>query len=268
MLCFQSDRRRAQGLPAALPDRAIVRRTAPIRVTCSCFFLWAACAAWCQVRPSADLLRGLQPDGLNSAEVQQQERTRNSLPDAPSSMQSPQVALTFSTAVDEARPPLTVGASLLREAELRYFTPGSQPGRLTARYQVAFIRDEPSLFPGKYLHRSVLELRPHYHPSTSDSFVGRASYAASRIFVTHDGSGKERLNTTYFLGLLASVAAHSASNRNSRRTTLARVNSFGSTVGSDAGISVFHEFGPGLRQIVKGHTPKFVSSVEDRFSGK
>ncbi len=246
-----------------------MRRTAPIRVTCSCFFLWAACAAWCQVRPSAALLRGLQPDGLNSAEVQQQqERTRNSLPDAPSSVQPSPVALTFNTVVNEAGPPLTVGASPLREAELRYFTPRSQPGHLTARYRLAFIRDEPGLFFGKYLHRSVLELRPHYHPSTSDSFVGRASYAASRIFVTHDGSGKERLNTTYFLGLLASVAAHSASNRNSRRSTLATFNSFGSTVGSDAGISVFQEFGPGLRQIVKGHTPKFVSRVEDRFSGK
>ena len=41
-------------------------------------------------------------------------------------------------------------------------------------------------------------------------------------------------------------------------------NDFGSTIGSDAGMNVFHEFGPGLRQMVKGFTPKFVSRIEER----
>jgi len=43
-------------------------------------------------------------------------------------------------------------------------------------------------------------------------------------------------------------------------------NDFGSTIGSDAGMKVFHEFGPGIRQMMKGLTPKFVSKIEERIN--
>ncbi len=38
-------------------------------------------------------------------------------------------------------------------------------------------------------------------------------------------------------------------------------NEFGSTIGSDARSNVFHEIGPGIWQMVKGFTPKFVSGI-------
>jgi len=98
--------------------------------------------------------------------------------------------------------------------------------------------------------------------------MGRATYAASRVFVTRDSSGKGTLNTRYFLGVLASVALHSANRPNRMQSTSATFNDFGSTVGGDAGMNVFHEFGPGIRQIVKGHTPNFVSRLEERFNRK
>jgi len=31
-------------------------------------------------------------------------------------------------------------------------------------------------------------------------------------------------------------------------------------------MNVFHEFGPGIRQMVKGLTPKFVSRIEERIT--
>jgi hypothetical protein len=37
-------------------------------------------------------------------------------------------------------------------------------------------------------------------------------------------------------------------------------------MGSDAGMNVFHEFGPGIRQMLQGHTPKFVSRIEARIT--
>ena len=43
------------------------------------------------------------------------------------------------------------------------------------------------------------------------------------------------------------------------QSALAPFNDFGSTVGEDAGMNVFHEFGPGIQQIMKAHTPKFVA---------
>ncbi len=225
----------------------MVKRTAPIRVVS--LILLAACGALGQKRPSADLLQGLQFEGSNSPEVQRPEMgTWRSLPDAPSVIQPPRRAERFPTFVNETGSPLTLGAvgvstGVIRRTILGHVTPGSQP-RLTALYQQ--------------------NLR--YHPSTSSSFMGRATYAASRIFITRDGFGKGRLNTSYFLGVLTSVASDTAYRPSWARSTSATFNNFGSTIGSDVGMNAFHEFGPGIRQMLQDHTPKFVSRIETRIT--
>jgi hypothetical protein len=240
-----------------------VKRTAPIRVVPFCFFLFAVCGAWCQKPPSTELLRGLQFDGLNSSEVQHQEvRTwKSSFPDAPSSMLPAPQELRLHEFVGA----IGVNADAMRATEPGQITRGHQPG-LPSPYQKVFIQEESSPFLTKYLYSPLLEREARYHASTSDSLMGRATFAASRVFVTHDSSGKGRLNTRYFLGVLASVVLHSANRPNRMQSTSATFNNFGSTVGSDAGMNVFHEFGPGIQQIVKAHTPKFVSRIEERFS--
>jgi hypothetical protein len=244
----------------------MVKRSAPILVIS--FFLLAACGALCQSeRPSVDLLQG---DGSNSPEVQRQEmHTWQSLPDAPS-LQPPARAEKVHRFVDEARLPLTLGAfgikaNVIRETELRRVTPGPQPS-LTAPYKAVFTQKESSTFFGKYLYPPLLKQNLGYHPSTNGSFVGRATYAASRIFFTRDDSGKGRLNTSYFVGVLTSAAIQTAYRPYWARSSSETFNNFGSTIGSDAGMNVFHEFGPGIRHIVKGHTPKFVSRIEERIA--
>jgi hypothetical protein len=268
-VCFQPNRRAA--LLAALQNRVMVKRTAPIRVLS--FLLLVACGALCQSEPaSADLLQGLHFEGSTSLslEAQRQEmRTWRSLPDAPS-FQPPTQAEKFQAFVDEARSPLILGAvgvnaGVMRETELEHFTPGPQPS-FTTLYKVALIQKESSAFFGKYLYPSLLKQDPRYYPSTSDSFMGRATYAASRIFITRDDSGKRRLNTSYFLGVLTSVAIATAYRPYWAGSTSAALNNFGTTIGSDAGINVLHEFGPGIRQMVNAHTPKFVSRIEERLT--
>ena len=247
----------------------MVKRTAPIRVIS--FLLAAACGALCQSEPpSPVLLQGLHFDGSKSSEIHIQEmQTWRSLPDAPS-VQPLTQAEKFRTFVDEARSPLTLGAvgvnaGVMRETELEHFTPGPQPS-FAALYRVALIQKESSAFFGKYLYPSLLKQDPRYYPSTSASFMGRASYAASRIFITRDDSGKKRLNTSYFLGVLTSVAIATAYRPYWARSTSATFNNFGTTIGSDAGINILHEFGPGIRQMVKAHTPKFVFRIEERIT--
>ena len=66
--------------------------------------------------------------------------------------------------------------------------------------------------------------------------------------------------------MLTSVAIHTAYRPYRTRSTSDTFNNFGSTMGSDAGMNVFHEFGPGIRHMVKGLTPKFVSRIEERIS--
>jgi hypothetical protein len=128
------------------------------------------------------------------------------------------------------------------------------------RYEAVFTQKNSTTFLDKYLYPS-LEHNVRYRPSTSGSFMGRASDAASRIFITRDESGKGRLNTSYFLGALTSVAVSTAYRPYWTRSTSATVNNFGSTMGSDAGLNLYNEFRPGILQMVKGYTPKFVSRI-------
>jgi hypothetical protein len=118
----------------------------------------------------------------------------------------------------------------------------------------------------KYLYPALLKRNINYHPSSSDSLVGRAMYAASRIFVTRDESGRGRVNTSYFVAVMSSAAIHMANRPYYRRSASAPFSDFGSTVGNDAGMNLLHEFRPGLEQLMKNHAPRFVTKIEERVS--
>ena len=246
----------------------MVKRIARIRVIS--FVLLAPCVGFSQSgHLPADLVQELQLDGLNSPAVQRQEmHTWRSLPDAPS-VHPGTGAEKFQTFVDEARSPLILGAvginaGLMRETELGVI-PRPQPD-LIDLYKVVLIQKESSAFFGKYLYPSLLKQDPRYYPSTSRSFLGRATYAASRILITRNDSGERRLNTSYFLGVLTSVAIATAYRPYWARSPSTTFKAFGSTIGSDAGVNLLHEFGPGIRQMVKSRTPKFVSRIEERIT--
>jgi hypothetical protein len=241
----------------------MVKRIAPMRVIS--FLLLVAGGALCQSEhPSADLL---QQDGSNAPETRHQEmRTWSSLPDSPSAVRPAKPAEKFQSFIGEARSPLTMDAVVInsrvrRGTELSDITLGLRPS-FAIPYKAVFTQETSTnnLYPSSGKHNLL------YHPSTSSSFMGRATYAASRIFVTRDDFGKKRLNTSYFLAVLCSIANHSASRPYWARSSSAPFNDFGSTIGNDAGINLFHEFGPGIRQMVKGHAPKLVLRIEERIT--
>jgi hypothetical protein len=268
VLCFQLNHRGAQEFPASAQNLVMLTQTAQIWVASSCFFLFAACAACGQKPPSTELFQKLHFDSSNLTAVRHQEirEWKSSYPDAPSSIPSIQLP------TQELRwhgfgGMIGANAGVAPATKWGSVTHEPQP-RLPSIYEKVFIEKGASSFVTKYLHPSLLEGEARYQASSSDRLMGRASFAASRIFVTRDSSGKGRLNTRYFLGALASVALHSANRPNRMQATSAAFNDFGSTVGGDAGMNVFHEFGPGIQQILKAHSPKFVSSIEERFSRK
>lgn len=243
----------------------MVKRIAPVRVISFC--LLAACGTLCQnARPLANLH---QEGCSNPTDVgSQQMRIWRSLPDAPS-VQPPTQAETFATFVDQAPRPLTrgavgVNAGLIRTRESDYLT-STAHASFTAPCNPAFAQKSSSFFV-RYLYPSVFKQNGHYHLSTSGSFMNRAAYAVSRIFVMRDESGRGKLNTSYFLDALTSVAVHTAHRPYWARSASAPFNDFGSTIGNDAGLNLLHEFGPGIRQMMRVHEPKFVSKIELRIT--
>src|SRR6266568_1029839 len=194
--------------------------------------------------------------------------TWRSLPDAPS-VQCPTRAEKFHAFVEAARSPLTLGAvainvRIMREEE-EHLAPGMQPS-FTALYRAAVLQKESSVFFGKYLYPMLLRQDPRYHASTSDTIMGRATYAASRVLITRNDSGKRTVNTSYLLGVLTSAAVAAAYRPYWARSPSTTFKDLGSTIGSDAGINVLHEFWPGIRQVLKRHSPKFVTRIEKRIT--
>jgi hypothetical protein len=229
---------------------------ATIRVTT--FFLLAGCAAMCQELPSLDLPQDLQFDRLNWSETRRPDiQTWESLPDAPllPSIQPSTKAEAFHS---------FISTGVQRHAENGFVTPGPQL-KSDALYQGISIQRESS---GFFVKHPYPPLTPssRYIPSTSESFMGRASYAASSILIARDGSGRRKLNTSYFFSVLTLVASQAAHRSPSTRSTSAAFNNFGSTIGSDAGINVYHEFESGIKQLAKGLTPKLVSRIEKRIT--
>ena len=88
--------------------------------------------------------------------------------------------------------------------------------------------------------------------------MGRATNAAARVFLTRDDSGRERVNTSYFVRALTAVAPNTASRPYWRRSATGPVSDLGSTMGNDAGMNLLHEFQPGIEHLMKTHTPRFV----------
>ncbi len=225
-----------------------MKRTAPIRV--GSFLLWAACGIFCQNPPATDLLRG--SESPNAPEMQRREM--RALPDAPEPVGPPTGAARFHSFVDEVGSPLRLGA-------------GMQPSSLSLFHSAPIQKESgASAFLDKYLHPPSPKPDQLQSLSPGGSFVSRTCYSASSVFFTRDDSGKVRLNTSYLLGVLTSAAVHTASRPYWARSTSATFDNFGSSIGGDAGVNVFHEFEPGIRHIVRGHIPGFVSKIQERLT--
>jgi hypothetical protein len=188
-----------------------------------------------------------------------------SLPDAPSALVTAQQESLRASPVDVALPlaGTSNNARVIRESGLGKMGRPAQPGFTVSYRTVPVQKSSRDLFT-KYLYPSLLKRNLDYHPSTSDSLMGRALYAASRIFVTRDDSGRGRVNTSYFVGVLSAAVLHTAYRPYWARSAGAPFSDFGSTIGNDAGMNLFHEFRPGLQQLMKNHAPKLVSRIEER----
>jgi hypothetical protein len=142
-------------------------------------------------------------------------------------------------------------------------------GGFAASEKAVSVQKESNNALKQYLNSSgLLTQQSSYHFSSSSSLMGRATYAGSRIFVRRDEFGKTRLNTLYLLRMLGSMAAATAQRPSWRRSVGEPFGDFGSTVGNDAGMNLWHEFRPGIEQLMKSHAPRFVFKIKERIDHK
>lgn len=184
---------------------------------------------------------------------------RQSLPDAPSAQLVTQAQRFDGFA--EGRSALNLGAIGAPAWSMR-----QDVFLLSTRTELR--RKDPDAIFRKYLYRSSLNQQPGDRSASSGSLMGRATHAASRTVVTKNESGKGRLNTSYLLRALTSVAKDTASTPYWRRSLAEPFSDFGSTVGNDAGMNLWHEFGPSIGRLAKSHAPKFAAKLQERIIHK
>jgi len=258
----------------------MVQRITLLRIVSFC--LLAACGASCQSEPAlASGLRGPQFRGTDEERGAGRSFAEAPLPDAPMPNAripgTPARVLTpadrFRLAGAEPRLPFSVGimaanVGVSREthvADATSLLPSSVlPSSSAALFYRAADGAVPaekgiSAFLGKYLYPPA-HPGSRYQASSRDGLMGRATDAASRIFWTRDGSGTRRLNTSYLLRVATAMAAHTAARPSWRRSASSPFSDFGSKIGNDAGMNLFHEFVPGMQH----HLPKFAGRIEER----
>jgi hypothetical protein len=181
-----------------------------------------------------------------------------SLPDAPSESAATQ-KLNFNGIIEKTRSPLGVAAAggnvgLMRQGAF------ADPDKTVSNQK------EPDTMFRKYVYPSSLKRQSGHHAMSNGSLMGRATSAAARPLITRDDSGKARLNTSYLLRTLTVVAKDTASTPYWRRSRAGPISDFGSNVGSDAGMNLWREFGPGVQRLMKNHTPKFVFKITEHIA--
>ena len=261
--------RSAEQLDAS-QNRSMVKMTAAIGVI---FFLVATGGALGQKQTFAGDSERLDASVSSSAGRQgERASTWRSLPDAPSPGKPAKEVEGSGTGGRQAKTnlPLTLDANgvndVMSETGLVRSTIESQVGFAAPDHGMS-VEKTTGGFWSKYLYIPLPSQSPLNSASTGESFMGRTVSAASRILLTRDESGKERLNMPYIIAVLASAAAHTSSRPNGPRSTTATLNDFGSTIGGDAGVNVFHAFQPEIGQVVKKVTPKFVYRIQRRLMG-
>lgn len=238
-----------------------------------CFWLAAAGAGLSQSAGALSKSYRLKSDTTDQIRTQLQPATGSqSLPDAPLPLVSTQHNASAGMS-DPTQSPLKITAVPL--------FPGSGPETDASSLAVAPLPNaavsegptqerreqeprEPGFILSKYLYRSTLEQNLPHQQSTSDTLLGRATDAASRVLLPRDETGKRKLNTAYLTRVLSMVLVHAAARPSWRRTGAEPFSDFASTVGNDSGMNVLHEFEPGLKQMLSSHTPRFVSGIEER----
>lgn len=190
-------------------------------------------------------------------------RTSISLPDAPSASLSKSSHLSFGIASTHTLPASGILRSFRPLAGLQRLLTADRNDFLTEAAVAAYKEPSPAGDAIRsYLYSALRTPALNYRASAQSSLMRRATEAASQTFLARNLEGKARLNTPYVLGVLGSAVLHTAYRPYWNRPVSAPFSDFGSRIGNDAGMNLLHEFGPGLQQAMKNHTPKFVSRIE------
>jgi hypothetical protein len=147
-------------------------------------------------------------------------------------------------------------------ANLSFIPPAAIGSSVADIYGPTISLEQSDSFLEKCLYWSLPKNQPTYHASSDGGVLSRAIDAAPQLVITRNEAGERVLNTSYLLRALTFAAADTAHRPAWAQSSSGTFSDFGSSVGSDAGMNVYHEFQSNLWHILDSHSPKFVKRLE------
>ena len=132
------------------------------------------------------------------------------------------------------------------------------------QYAAGLADTESREFFGNFLFPTLLRQDPRYFPKRRGTKMGRAWYAATRVLVTRNDSGREAFNYSEVLGVAFTKALSNAYYPERDRGGMATFYNILGTVQSDAASNLVREFWPDMMKIVHKHTPRSLQGLEQR----
>lgn len=132
------------------------------------------------------------------------------------------------------------------------------------QYGASLADGESRMFFGNFLLPTLLKQDPRYFPMRRGSKAHRAWYAATRIFVARNDSGKNTFNFSEIGGVALSKALSNAYYPDRDRGGWATTDNILGKLQSDATSNELREFWPEIRRIIHKHTPKSLQKWENR----
>ena len=118
----------------------------------------------------------------------------------------------------------------------------------------------------KFLLPTLLHQDPRYHPSTSTTKIGRATYAISRIVIGRTDGGRPTLNTSELVGAVLAASVPTVYHDPHAPTVADTASRAASNLGTDVGMNMLREFWPDIRDAVRDHGPKMMQTLVTRFN--
>ncbi len=132
------------------------------------------------------------------------------------------------------------------------------------QYAATLADTESRQFFGNFLFPTLLRQDPRYVPKRRGSVMSRAWYAATRVVITRNDSGRAAPNYSEFLGVAFSKALSNAYYPDHDRGGFVTANNILGTFQSDATTNLLREFWPDIRRLVHKHTPKGLRGLAER----
>ena len=172
-----------------------------------------------------------------------------SLPDAPS-------AVLFRERLSRTTLPSRVVRQVMREERVLAFLPSPHSSLQFGATTLNPHNDAERLSAiGHELMPALPMQHFQYSPSDSPDMLGRATHAISRVLLARDAQGRAQANSAYLFGAMVTSVMATAYEPYMHHDAGEIFGNFGSTIGGEAGMNLFHEFWPQLKQRLAMRVP-------------